>query len=86
MTIPLQLLWNTLEAGNNADATNMRFASMLTAEEVCEVPPASFGRRLLLVKEILAVVGAAAGASGSGVAVDGSHVLRMEGWKEIGYE
>ena len=47
---------------------------MLTAEEVCEVPPASFGRRLLLVKEILAVVGAAAGASGSRVAVDGGLV------------
>ena len=51
---------------------------MLTAEEVCEVPPASFGRRLLLVKEILAVVGAAAGAPGSGVAVDGGLVWRME--------
>ena len=50
---------------------------MLTAEEVCEVPPASFGRRLLLVKEILAVVGAAAGAPGRGVAVDGGLV-----WKD----
>ena len=52
----------------------MMSTSMLTAEEVCEVPPASFGRRLLLVKEILAVVGAAAGASGSRVAVDGGLV------------
>ena len=52
---------------------------MLTAEEVCEVPPASFGRRLLLVKEILAVVGAAAGASGSRVAVDGGGLVWKDG-------
>ena len=64
----------------------MRLASTLTAEEVCEVPPASFGRRLLLVKEILAVVGAAAGASGSRVAVDGGLVWREGGREGMGYE
>ena len=33
-------------------------AKFLTAEEVGEVPPTSFRRRLLLVEEVLTIVGA----------------------------